>query len=154
MKFYKYTPNKLTKKELVMLDEALKVDLTKPSICYALYWIDAESPIVYPNTSRTGKWLLWVDKPNIDEVWNKIKIATEKGLFIASKVSTAKPNPHAKNPNKHVICIYTYDYEDKEDVDRVRNELREMGFISKIPYKTDKATLAGIYGKGSSLYYE
>lgn len=118
-------------------------------------WIQAYSP-QYDNSDHqnAGKWLLWINRADIDEVWDKIKKATEDGIFLSAKVSTVKPSQLAKNPSKHVICIYTYNYEDKKDVDRARNELRGMGFISKIPYKTDKTTLAGIYGKGSALYYE
>lgn len=75
-----------------------------------------------------------------------------------AKVSTARPNPNAKNPNEHVICVYTYDYRDRGDVDRIRAALRDLGITWKIPYKTDAATRAGQYQvRGHtriSTYYE
>ena len=73
-------------------------------------------------------------------------------------MSTARPNPNSGGPRKHVICVYTYDSEDKEDVMRVRASLRELGFVTPIAYKTDEATLEGRYEvKGHrriSKYYE
>jgi len=41
--------------------------------------------------------------------------------------------------------VYTYNFEDEEDVMRVREELRRLGFTSKIPYKTDEETRSGRY---------
>ncbi|HEC40966.1 hypothetical protein LCGC14_0871550 [marine sediment metagenome] len=113
------------------------------------------------NRLRTGKWLCFVSRKRVDEMWNKIKQATEKGLLgIESKVSTAKPKNvkirHEKDT--HVICIYTYDWTDKKDVKRVRNELRKLGVINRIPYKTDEDTIKDKYtskgSKGISKFYE
>ena len=108
------------------------------------FWIIArrkkgEYPI---SNQNSGKWLVFADIHEIDSIWDKIKLATENGLLGgSSKVSTAKPNPNATNSNKKVICVYTYDYTDKDDVMRVRDELRALGITNKIPYKTDKATI-------------
>jgi len=44
-----------------------------------------------------------------------------------------------------VICVYTYDWTDERDARRVRQELRHLGVTKKIPYKSDKDTLAGKY---------
>lgn len=91
--------------------------------------------------------------------WDKIKRATEDGkLGSSAKVSTARPNPNAKDPNAKVICVYTYDWTDEKDAKRVREELRRLGISSKIPYKADNDTFAGKYAnRGStriSKYYE
>ncbi len=95
----------------------------------------------------------------VDTVWGKIKKATERGkLGFASKVSTAKSNPNAKNPDSKVICVYTYDWTDEADVRRIRHELRKIGIIRKIPYKSDEDTMEGKYAKRGdrriSKYYE
>jgi hypothetical protein len=134
---------------------------TKPSEEIEAYWIYASRQKgSYPKSNaNSGKWLIFVSVDNIDTVWEKIKLATESGLLGGgSKVSTAKPNPNAAISNMKVICVYTYDYTDKEDVMRVRQELRKIGVISKIPYKTDNATRQGQYQvKGNtriSVYYE
>ena len=75
-----------------------------------------------------------------------------------SKVSTAKENPNTNDSNKKVICVYTYDYTDKEDVMKIREALRNIGIKNKIPYKTDNATIKGQYQvrgyKRISVYYE
>lgn len=49
--------------------------------------------------------------------------------------------------NCHILCVYTYDHTDEDDVFRVRNQLRGLGFRDKLIYKTDEATRAGIYAK-------
>src|SRR5438132_3440221 len=75
--------------------------------------------------THAGKWLLFVDRGNIDEVWRKIAGAIAAGrLGAEGKVSTARPNPHARKPGKHVICVYTYDWRDTDDVMSIRQELR------------------------------
>lgn len=72
-------------------------------------------------------------------------------------LSISEENSGLHQSTSYVICVYTYDYEDKEDVMRVRERLREVGFHRKLPYKTDAATLAGQYrkttGKPVSKYY-
>ena len=97
---------------------------------------------------RSGKWLVFVSRENVDEVWEKIRNATEAGrLGTGSKVSTAKPSRLSSDPAKrtHVICVYTRDWTNRNDVMRVREELRKLGIINKIPYKADEDTLSGKY---------
>ncbi len=133
----------------------------KPSEVTDSYWLGAERKIgAYPgHTENGGKWLIFVPASQIDEVWEKIKRATEEGkLGSSAKVSTAKPNPNAKDPNSKVICVYTYDWTDEKDAKRVREELRHLGIMSKIPYKADNETFSGKYAnRGNtriSKYYE
>jgi len=64
-------------------------------------------------------------------------------LGVAAKVATAMKSPLATNTDIRLICIYTYDYTDLEDVRRVRQRLRELGVNRQIPYKTDDATREG-----------
>ena len=44
-----------------------------------------------------------------------------------------------------LICVYTYNFEDLDDVRRVRLRLRELGYIKKIPYKTDDKKVSLLY---------
>jgi len=133
----------------------------RPSGVTEVYWIYARRKSgEYPrSTKRSGKWLVFVDIKNVDEVWAKIKKATEEGkLGSSAKVATAKPNPNATDPNTKVICVYTYDWIDEKDVKRVREELRKLGIVNKISYKADEDTLSGKYRvRGHtriSKYYE
>jgi len=97
-------------------------------------------------TERSGKWLLFVPRDQIEDVWSKVKRALEEGrLGNTAKVATARPNPNASEPGNHVICVYTYDSDDTADVMRIRDELRNLGFVNRIPYKTDEATREGRY---------
>jgi len=136
------------------------IDLRNPSEVIDDYWIIAINETENPlgRSERSGKWLVFVPIDQVDEAWAMIRVATEKGVLgQASKVSTARPNPNATNPSTKVICVYTYDHEDESDVMRVREELRRLGFVSKMPYKTDEATHAGQYrvrgDKAISKYY-
>jgi hypothetical protein len=131
-----------------------------PSEVTEIYWLSTlRQNGKYPKqTENSGKWLVFAPIDKVDEVWIKIKIATENGLLgQASKVATAKENSNATNKNIKVICVYTYDYTDEQDVMRVRQELRKLGVTSKIPYKADRATREGKYSvKGNtniSEYY-
>jgi len=159
------TKTKPAKKTLKTLAAKKKVatnsSAIRPSQVDDIPWIYAERKKgKYPElTENSGKWLIYVWEQNVDLVWEKIKSATEKGLLGgASKVSTAMPSPLAPKANLKVICVYTYDFTDKEDVMRIREELRKIGVTNKIPYKSDKATITGQYSftkKGRvSIYYE
>jgi hypothetical protein len=133
-----------------------------PSACTQEYWhiAEREEGGPYPeSTVRGGKWLIFVPSSHVDDAWATIKTAIEKGkLGQSAKVATAKPNPNAQNPNVKVICVYTYDCDDREDVMRIRQALRDLGFTAKMSYKTDDATYKGLYAitgsKRISLYYE
>ncbi len=83
-------------------------------------------------------------RESVDEVWGRIRQATETGqLGIAAKVSTSRPSGY-KSPD-HVICIYTYDFRNKANVGEVLKRLREIGITGKLYYKSDQATLSGVY---------
>jgi hypothetical protein len=136
-------------------------DNERPSTYTENFWLVAFREVgTYPDhTERCGKWLVFVPVDRVDEAWRTIKTAVEAGkLGEMAKVATAKPNPNAQNPNMKVICVYTYDCDDRQDVFRIRQALRDLGFTGKMPYKTDDATYKGLYAvKGNtriSLYYE
>ncbi len=125
---------------------------------YFLY-ADRKTGSYLEHTDRVGKWLIFVPTESVDEVWEKIKLAVERGeLGESAKVSTARPNPNAADTSKHVICVYTYDSDDAADVRRIRAVLRGLGVRHRIPYKTDSATERGEYRKAGhkriSKYYE
>ncbi len=124
------------------------------------YWVHAVNPrLDRAWTERSGKWLLFVPFQKLDQTWNLIAEETVSGLLgIASKAATAKTNGLARNAWIKVICIYTYDFDDMEDVMRVRARLRELGFIKKLSYKSDQATENGVYASNTksrvSVFYE
>ena len=122
----------------------------KPTKITDRYWVLAMRMFgQYPrHTSRSGKWMIFLPWDQLDDAWTNIKTTTVQGyLGLAAKVSTAKPNPNAKDSKKGVIIVYTYDYSDKEDVMHIRKVLSEIGFRQQLIYKADSATKAKKYSK-------
>lgn len=107
---------------------------------------------------KSGKWLIYVYRDNINDVWKKIKTATEESeLGIEAKVATVIQSDAHNDRKLHVICVYTYDWTDIKDVKRVRQKLRDLGITNKISYKSDEDTIAGRYptnGERIGKYYE
>ena len=95
----------------------------------------------------SGKWLVFRPRDQIDDVWVMIEDGTRKELLgIASKVSTLQ-----QGKMRHVICVYTYNYLDEEDVFRVREKLRDLGIEELLYYKPDIYTKLGIYSGTTKL---
>lgn len=138
-----------------------EAETRKPSMVTDVYWLWAyREKGDYPQPSdNCGKWLVFVPDKKVDEAWEKIRRATREGkLGLGSKVATAKRSSLAGGSTSKVICVYTYDWSDKEDVTRIREELRRLGIMNKISYKTDRDTLSGKYRRTGhtriSKYYE
>jgi len=149
-----------TEQQTTKAASALDKDL-KPSHVTDAYWLCAECNAGhYPkHTEWGGKWLIFVTVAQTDDIWAKIRTAIKDGrLGSTAKVATAKPNPNASNLQNKVICVFTYDWRDEEDVRRIRQALYELGITSAIPYKADEDTYSGRYAnrgnKRISKYYE
>jgi predicted RecB family nuclease len=115
------------------------------------YWVYASvvKPQRHPQKFKqikSGKWLVFSDINDHDSVWQKIKRATQDGLLgVGAKAATSKPNPNAPSADEKVICIYTYNWLDIDDVYRVEKALRKIGIEQTLYYKTDSDTIAGQY---------
>jgi len=119
----------------------------------------------YPaSTERSGKWLIFLSAETIDRYWQKIKAAVEQGqLGAQAKVSTlskgsmppeVRRKKEERGDTRFVICVYTYDHQDKGDVMRIREVLRDLGIRRPIRYKADVDTHAGSYGNNYQPMYE
>jgi hypothetical protein len=121
-----------------------------PSKTTQMYWIVLDAPGSAPEaieSENAGKWLIFQEPDAADAAWVKVRNATVSlELGISAKVSTAKPNPDSRD-NRKVIYIYTKDWADEADVMRVREKLRELGFVDRIGYKRNIETFAGEYAK-------
>ena len=123
------------------------------------FWIYADNPNAShddichcydPELDYSGKWLLYVRLDELDAAWELIRQSTESGrLGTQSKTSTAKTRGNYK-----VVCVYTRDCREIEDVRRVVNMLRKLGFLERLFYKENAATYAGQYERGSASLYE
>jgi hypothetical protein len=98
-------------------------------------------------TENSGKWLVYCYADELIKTWKKIANATEKGkLGWYSKVMS-EGGPHGVNPNVGVICVATYDSEDKDYVARIAWRLRKLGVVPKgvLNYKKDITSIEGKY---------
>jgi hypothetical protein len=90
-----------------------------------------------------GKWLCFASSKDIDAVWNIIARAVVNGQLGASaKVGSKEGNKY------HVICVYTDDYLDLKERNRIGQELKRIlksTCIRKLQYKPDIYTHLGIY---------
>lgn len=114
----------------------------KPSEVVDKYWmysVNESYEFKLPREERrSGKWLLFDKVDEIDSMWEVIREATASGLLgPSSKVSTSKENKNAKDRHTRVICVFTENYDDKDDVERIEKKLRELGIINRLLYKLD-----------------
>ncbi|MEM9951654.1 MAG: putative phosphothreonine lyase domain-containing protein [Chloroflexota bacterium] len=104
-----------------------------PSKVPGVYWIEAKNPNADQSpTARAGEFQISTNVDDVDAQWATIKSATEAGqLGYKSKVSTSPTDgtPHGK---QRLIVVRTIDAEDKDDVQRVENQLRDLGFEAMV----------------------
>lgn len=125
---------------------------TRPSSYTGDYWLWAEAPD-RRRSPASGKWLVFVYLPDVDQHWDRIRQAVEAGrLGPVAKVATAKPSSLSSNTRTRLICVYTADWRDTDDVRRALRGLRALGISWRLSYKTDEATAIGRYGAGAAIY--
>lgn len=114
----------------------------KPTQVFDDYWIWQDAPERKGET--LGKWLVFKHMSAIDKTWELVRKAVASGELgpgcTGAKVATMMGNPTAMDRDMKVICVYTT----AEDVDPVGLKLIQL-VRQKIRYKTDEATLAGVY---------
>lgn len=96
-----------------------------------------------------GKWMLFPTTDNVDECWATVARAMDEGEL----GDTAKVAPNNGSGQAPLICIYTVDFGDVEDVKRVVKKLVDIGLVKKGPrpiyYKSDAYTLLEITSKNN-----
>jgi hypothetical protein len=129
------------------LVEQLSGDSDKPSEDLTRSWQMRKSPSCGSifSGATTGKWCIFMPSSDVDLAWSKIKGAVEGDRILFAKVSTAL---RSMGRDGHVICVYTRDWTDKQDLVRVREVLRSLGFVEELGYKRDIDTQNKIYGPG------
>ena len=126
-------------------------------------WVDDK---VQPSTADTywiphgkmgdahGKWMIFIDRANIDQEWKKFKQLYNEaklGPIVSMKVSGAKPNPRASSTS-HVIIFYCPD--DQEAImDIGRHIVSNLVRYSNpyIYYKSNEQTRQGTVATGSTV---
>ena len=88
---------------------------------------------------------MFVDKKQLNSVWHRVICNVENGNFgkgcPSAKCSMARETRNCTDSSKGVIVVYTT----RSTVNHVGFKLSKLTRIPKIFYKTDAATLAGIY---------
>lgn len=107
----------------------------------------------------SGKWMLFPTVDRVDAYWSAVVGAVDKGeLGPVAKVATSEGD---ENGRSRLICVYTRDFEDKEDVKRVLMGLVNLGLVKEaerpIYYKCDAYTHLDIksgnpFGLKASLF--
>ena len=102
----------------------------------------------------SGKWMLFPQADDVNRFWSLVATATADGeLGHAAKVAA---NDGSGISKPRLICIYTEDFSDMEDVRRVLKRLVGMGLVNgkgpwgeerNIYYKADAFTHLGIDSK-------
>jgi len=118
----------------------------KPSESMFGYWLQQHSPKLesFQSNEKTGKWCIFISPSKVDAAWENLKKVISEDKLMLAKVSTKMGIPKFK---KHVICVYTKDWSDIQDLERTREVLREIGFKRPLKYKRDIETINGVYGK-------
>ncbi|ROT42720.1 DUF1917-domain-containing protein [Sodiomyces alkalinus F11] len=77
---------------------------------------------------QAGKWMLFCPRQEVNGVWGVVAKATANNeLGIAAKVA---PRPADGERAHRLICVYTADFNDLEDVARVLERLQELGIAN------------------------
>lgn len=104
------------------------------------YWLSANHS--FSSTKQSGKWCLFTTKKEVDNLWRLISDEVGKNNFAAAKVSTKLL---ASLPNRrYVICVYTPDWEDQDEVFRLKDEITKLGFVGRLKFKRDIDTMNGV----------
>jgi hypothetical protein len=111
-----------------------------PSQTTGRFWIQQWAPHAPVPGPRVGKWIVTINEEDLDAAWTEIRRALAKGqLGPAAKCRTAQRHPFIEPDGKTVICVYTYDFLDAKDRNRVLRMLGNLGF-QDVRYKTDEDT--------------
>lgn len=113
-------------------------------------WIFARnSQSSYPTgTKNSGKWMIFPHLTEVDIVWTIIEKAIEQGqLGDTAKVALGSGAFISGDREKddRVICIYTYDSEDRRDLLRILRQIRNLGINHRAFYKENNETHEGNY---------
>ncbi|MFB6216197.1 MAG: putative phosphothreonine lyase domain-containing protein [Candidatus Aenigmatarchaeota archaeon] len=99
----------------------------------------------------SGKWVLDRTRSEIDREWDRVLDMMEEEDVYASKVSTKRQSDGHSGPGipeedrSHIVCIYTEDFRNREDVERVLEALENYDISNVKGYKEDIKTVLGIY---------
>lgn len=87
-----------------------------------------------------GKWMLFPSVDKVDMMWTTVcKAVLDGRLGCSAKVATDDGDPNSKS---RLICIYTTDFSNINDVKRILEQIKRLGLISNVQ------------GKARPIYYK
>ncbi|KAJ4346938.1 uncharacterized protein N0V89_010871 [Didymosphaeria variabile] len=99
-----------------------------------------------------GKWMLFPSLEDLTRIWRLVV----DGVISNRLGPTAKVAPDQGKAGERLVCIYTKDFRDKDDVLRVLRELVSMGVVTQrnkpVYYKPDAYTYLDIYKASAAEY--
>ena len=124
-------------------------------------WVRAEPepPAAY-DIQHVGKWLIYLRCRQVGTSWGAVSRGTRAGVLgIGAKISGHEARREKRAGEEleladlldqrppHVVCVYTRDWRDVADNERVGHKLAELGAIERgvLRYKSDEQTYAGVY---------
>lgn len=122
-----------------------------PSKDFSNSWKSVSSPGLthFKSNEHTGKWCIVLTSGEVDKAWEVISDLVKSGQLLFAKVSTALG---AKRTRTYVICIYTLDWSNHEDLERTRKVLFDAGFTQPLNYKRDIETINKVYDDPNEFY--
>jgi hypothetical protein len=106
-----------------------------------------------------GKWVLRVGLDEMPELWPTIRRAVEAGKLgpeaktLIDVVSGECVTQYPEDGGTTALIVYTLDWRDEADCNRVLRGLRSLGAYHRATYKRDIETLDRCYGPGTSIYW-
>lgn len=101
--------------------------------------------LAFETTYLSGKWLVERPAETVDDLWEAVVDDVAAERFWDAKVTT-RAGREAFGEADHAVLVFTPNYFDREDVDRVRRRLREAhGVTEEIRYRPDVYTLDGVH---------
>jgi hypothetical protein len=113
--------------------------------------VSPKAPAQLNQAKISLQWMLFPELPDLSRIW---RLAVD-GVINNRLGPTAKVAPDDGADRARLICIYTKDFRDKEDILRVLQELVSLGFAGagkSIYYKSDAYTHLDISGKTAAGY--
>ncbi|TKX80177.1 putative phosphothreonine lyase domain-containg protein [Halorubrum sp. SD626R] len=96
-------------------------------------------------TYLSGKWLVERPPEAVDALWEAVVDDVAAERVWDAKVTT-RAGCEAFGEANHAVLVFTPNYLDREDVDRVRRRLRDAhGVTEEIRYRPDVYTLDGVH---------
>ncbi|OBT90011.1 hypothetical protein VE02_01597 [Pseudogymnoascus sp. 03VT05] len=83
------------------------------------------SPIPMPHTPT---WMLFSSVDRVDHIWSIVAHAVATNQL--GPGATVSPKLKHPETGSRLICIYTYDFSDTEDIIRGLHKLRELGLVA------------------------